>query len=74
MSVPVPKGRSQIRDLVLVVAACGVEELVKVGWEIFRCGLQSSEYFRELRNPSRASVRELFSRLRSTYLVRPIVL
>jgi len=31
MGVPVPKGRSQSRVIVLLIAAHGVEELVKAG-------------------------------------------
>jgi len=73
MSGPVPKGRSQTRAIVLLIAAHGVEELIKAGWEAFRCEPQSSECFRNLVNLSLWSVREPFSRLRSVCPVRTIV-
>ena len=73
MGVPVPKGRPKIQRIVLPFAGHGVEELVKAGWEPFRCEPQSSECFRHLPNPSLSSVREPFSRLRSVCLARPIV-
>jgi len=72
MGVPVPRGRSQTRAIVLLIATHGVVELVKAGWETFRCCLQYSERFTHILNPSLSSVREPFSRLRSVCPARPI--
>jgi hypothetical protein len=72
MGVPVPKGRTKTQRIALSLAAHGGEELVKAGWEAFRCEPQSSERFRHVLNLSLSSVREPFSRLRLVCPAPPI--